>query len=194
MRLEDTKIYDIYWDLIGWRISNFISKIKNIVRWFPIIWNDGDYDDSYIMEILKFKLSNQANYISKKDGRTQSQYDAQKMRLCVRLIEKFQEEYYNFEYFDYFNMDVSFTECEDRPDCKKMNTTVTNERFDEYIKKYPSVHRRVLKGEGWFDISKCEDDDDIKYRIARNIAGINHQRGKQLLFRLLETHIESWWN
>lgn len=193
MRLEDTKIYDIYWDLIGWRISNFISKIKNIVRWFPIIWNDGDYDDSYIMEILKFKLSNQANYISKKDGRTQSQYDAQKMRLCVRLIEKFQEEYYNFEYFDYFNMDVSFTECEDRPDCKKMNTTVTNERFDEYIKKYPSVHRRVLKGEGWFDISKCEDDD-IKYRIARNIAGINHQRGKQLLFRLLETHIESWWN
>ena len=194
MKLEDTKIYDIYWDLIGWRISNFISKIKNIVRWFPIIWNDGDYDDSYIMEILKFKLSNQANYISKKDGRTQSQYDAQKMRLCVRLIEKFQEEYYNFEYFDYFNMDVSFTECEDRPDCKKMNTTVTNERFDEYIKKYPSVHRRVLKGEGWFDISKCEDDDDIKYRIARNIAGINHQRGKQLLFRLLETHIESWWN
>lgn len=194
MRLEDTKIYDIYWDLIGWRISNFISKIKNIVRWFPIIWNDGDYDDSYIMEILKFKLSNQANYISKKDGRTQSQYDAQKMRLCVRLIEKFQEEYYNFEYFDYFNMDVSFTECEDRPDCKKMNTTVTNERFDEYIKKYPSVHRRVLKGEGWFDISKYEDDDDIKYRIARNIAGINHQRGKQLLFRLLETHIESWWN
>lgn len=194
MRLEDTKIYDIYWDLIGWRISNFISKIKNIVRWFPIIWNDGDYDDSYIMEILKFKLSNQANYISKKDGRTQSQYDAQKMRLCVRLIEKFQEEYYNFEYFDYFNMDVSFTECEDRPDCKKMNTTVTNERFDEYIKKYPSVHRRVLKGEGWFDISKCEDDDDIKYRIARNIAGINHQRGKQLLFKLLETHIESWWN
>lgn len=193
MRLEDTKIYDIYWDLIGWRISNFISKIKNIVRWFPIIWNDGDYDDSYIMEILKFKLSNQANYISKKDGRTQSQYDAQKMRLCVRLIEKFQEEYYNFEYFDYFNMDVSFTECEDRPDCKKMNTTVTNERFDEYIKKYPSVHRRVLKGEGWFDISKCEDDD-IKYRIARNIAGINHQRGKQLLFRLLEAHIESWWN
>ena len=193
MRLEDTKIYDIYWDLIGWRTSNFISKIKNIVRWFPIIWNDGDYDDSYIMEILKFKLSNQANYISKKDGRTQSQYDAQKMRLCVRLIEKFQEEYYNFEYFDYFNMEVSFTECVDRPDCSEMNTTVTSERFDEYIKKYPSVHRRVLKGEGWLDISKCEDDD-IKYRIARNIAGINHQRGKQLLFKLLETHIESWWN
>ena len=193
MRLEDTKIYDIYWDSIGWRISNFISKVKNIVRWFPIIWKDRDYDDSYIMEILKFKLSNQANYISKKDGHTRAQYDAQKMKLCVRLIEKFQEEYYNLEYFDYFNMEVSFTECVDRPDCSEMNTTVTSERFDEYIKKYPSVHRRVLKGEGWLDISKCEDDD-IKYRIARNIAGINHQRGKQLLFKLLETHIESWWN
>jgi hypothetical protein len=145
------------------------------------------------MEILKFKLSNQANYISKKDGHTRAQYDAQKMRLCVRLIEKFQEEYYNLEYFDYFNMDVSFTECVDRPDCKKMNTTVTSERFDEYIKKYPSVYRRVLKGEGWLSISKCEDDD-IKYRIAINIANMNHQRAKKLLFKLLETHIESWWN
>ncbi len=193
MRLEDTKIYDIYWDLIGWRTSNFISKVKNIVRWFPIIWKDRDYDDSYIMEILKFKLSNQANYISKKDRHTRAQYDAQKMRLCVRLIEKFQEEYYNLEYFDYFNMEVSFTECVDRPDCSEMNTTVTSERFDEYIKKYPSVHRRVLKGEGWLDISKCEDDD-IKYRIARNIAGINHQRAKKLLFKLLEIHIESWWD
>ena len=193
MRLEDTKIYDIYWDLIGWRTSNFISKVKNIVRWFPIIWKDRDYDDFYIMEILKFKLSNQANYISKKDRHTRAQYDAQKMRLCVRLIEKFQEEYYNLEYFDYFNMEVSFTECVDRPDCSEMNTTITSEQFDEYIKKYPSVHRRVLKGEGWLSISKCEDDD-IKYRIARNIAGINHQRGKQLLFKVLETHIESWWN
>jgi len=193
MRLEDTKIYDIYWDLIGWRTSNFISKVKNIVRWFPIIWKDRDYDDFYIMEILKFKLSNQANYISKKDRHTRAQYDAQKMRLCVRLIEKFQEEYYNLEYFDYFNMEVSFTECVDRPDCSEMNTTITSEQFDEYIKKYPSVHRRVLKGEGWLSISKCEDDD-IKYRIARNIAGINHQRGKQLLFKLLETHIESWWD
>jgi hypothetical protein len=193
MRLEDTKIYDIYWDLIGWRTSNFISKVKNIVRWFPIIWKDRDYDDSYIMEILKFKLSNQANYISKKDRHTRAQYDAQKMRLCVRLIEKFQEEYYSLEYFDYFNMEVSFTECVDRPDCSEMNTTVTSERFDEYIKKYPSVHRRVLKGEGWLSISKCEDDD-IKYRIVRNIADINHQRAKKLLFKVLETHIESWWN
>jgi hypothetical protein len=193
MRLEDTKIYDIYWDLIGWRTSNFISKIKNIVRWFPIIWNDRDYDNSYIMEILKFKLSNQANYISKKDRHTRAQYDAQKMRLCVRLIEKFQEEYYNLEYFDYFNMEVSFTECVDRPDCSEMNTTVTSEQFDEYIKKYPSVHRRVLKGEGWLSISKC-DDDDIKYRIVRNIADINHQRAKKLLFKVLETHIESWWD
>lgn len=193
MRLEDTKIYDIYWDLIGWRTSNFISKVKNIVRWFPIIWKDRDYDDFYIMEILKFKLSNQANYISKKDRHTRAQYDSQKMRLCVRLIEKFQEEYYNLEYFDYFNMEVSFTECVDRPDCSEMNTTITSEQFDEYIKKYPSVHRRVLKGEGWLSISKCEDDD-IKYRIVRNIADINHQRAKKLLFKLLETHIESWWD
>ena len=193
MRLEDTKIYDIYWDLIGWRTSNFISKIKNIVRWFPIIWKDRDYDDYYILEILKFKLSNQANYISKKDNHTRAQYDAQKMRLCIRLIEKFQEEYYNLEYFDYFNMEVSFTECVDRPDCSEMNTTITSEQFDEYIKKYPSVYKRVLKGEGRLGISKCEDDD-IKYRIARNIADINHQRAKKLLFKVLETHIESWWD
>lgn len=34
------------------------SRIKNIVRWVPVIWNDKDFDESFIFTILHFKLQN----------------------------------------------------------------------------------------------------------------------------------------
>ena len=46
--------------------KDLYQGIKNLVRWFPIIWRDRDWDDHYIFEVLKFKLKNQSKYIDKK--------------------------------------------------------------------------------------------------------------------------------
>ena len=73
-------------------VKTTIEGFKNIIKWLPIIWKDRDWDDHFIWEILKTKLKHQADYISKQDRHTQAQYDAQKMRLCVSLIEKIQED------------------------------------------------------------------------------------------------------
>ena len=35
--------------------------IKNLWRWFPIIWNDHDWDHTFIFKILRFKLQNTAD-------------------------------------------------------------------------------------------------------------------------------------
>ena len=61
------KIYDIYWDLIGWRLREFKRSITNLIVWFPLIWKDRHWDDMYIFDILQFKLKNQAKYISDRD-------------------------------------------------------------------------------------------------------------------------------
>mgnify|MGYP003351274053 CR=1 FL=1 len=84
-----------------YRIKRFFKRIYNLYRWFPIIWKDQDWDDYYIFEVLKFKLKNQAEHIGGKDRHTRAKRDAEKMMLCVRLIEKVQEEYYGCEYQDY---------------------------------------------------------------------------------------------
>ena len=74
-----------------YRIKQFFKQIHNLIRWFPIIWKDKDWDDHYIFEILKFKLKNQAEYIGKKDRHMSAKRDAEIMMLCVRLMDKVQD-------------------------------------------------------------------------------------------------------
>ena len=84
-----------------YKVKQFFKRIYNLYRWFPIIWNDQDWDDHYIFEILKFKLKNQAEYIGGKDRYIGAKRDAEIMMLCTRLIDKIQDEWYGREYLDY---------------------------------------------------------------------------------------------
>ena len=63
-------------------MRDFIQGIKTLIRWFPIIWKDRDYDDHFIWEILKFKIRNQADYIGSKDRHVSAKRDAEIMMLC----------------------------------------------------------------------------------------------------------------
>ena len=48
-----------------------------------------------------------------------------------------------------------------------------------------------MNGEGVFKREGREDDKQI---IAMNISRINHDRARKLLFKIMEDHIESWWD
>ena len=115
------------------------------------------------------------------------------MRICVKLIEKVQEEDYAMEYMDYHKDRVWFTPCEDKPGLQQYNSEEVWENYDEYFKKYPLVYKRVLKGEGVFTLNG-RDKADMKGIIARNIAHLNHERARKLLFKIMEKNIERWWD
>jgi hypothetical protein len=171
----------------------FKQGIKNIWYWFPIIWKDRNWDDHYIFEILKHKLKAQAKYIGKRDFHTRAQLDAKRMRLCIELINKVQEEYYSSEYMDYHRDRVWFTDCEDRPGSSLYNTEEIWEKYDDYFAKYPLIYKRVMKGEGVFTLNG-RDEKDMKGIIAMNIGHINQQRAQDLLFKILNENINGWWD
>ena len=169
----------------------FKTGVKNIIYWFPIIWKDRNWDSHYIFEIMKHKLSAQANYIGTSDRHTRAQQDARRMKLCVKLMQKIQDEDYTMEYMDYHKDRVWFTDCEDRPDSSLMNSEQIWEKFDDYFKKYPLIYKRVMNGDGVFNLEGREDD---KHVIAMNIAHLNHDRARKLLFKIMEENIEGWWD
>jgi hypothetical protein len=171
----------------------FKQGIKNIWYWFPIIWKDRNWDDHYIFEILKHKLKAQAKYIGKRDFHTRAQLDAKRMRLCIELINKVQEEEYSSEYMDYHRDRVWFTDCEDRPGSSLYNTEEIWEKYDDYFAKYPLIYKRVMKGEGVFTLNG-RDEKDMKGIIAMNIGHINQQRAQDLLFKILNENINGWWD
>jgi len=185
------KIY-LWWRFNGRYYHNdLIRGIKKLWYWFPVIWKDRDYDDHFIFEVVKHKLKAQAKYIGDRDFHTRAQLDARRMRLCVSLIEKVQDESYQMEYMDYVKDRVWFTPCEDRPGSSLYNSEVISENFDDFFKKYPLVYKRVLKGEGPFSLEGREDDKKI---IAMNISHVNQERVHKLLFKILEQNILGWWD
>jgi hypothetical protein len=117
-----------------YKIKQFFKRIRNLYRWFPVIWKDQDWDDFYIFEILKFKLKNQAEYIGYHDRHVSAKRDAEKMMLCVRLIDKVQNEEYLMELV---NNDVITKEMIDKADAKHNKARrLLFEILENYIEKW----------------------------------------------------------
>lgn len=165
-----------------YKIKQFFKRIRNLYRWFPVIWKDQDWDDYYIFEILKFKLKNQAEYIGYHNRHTLARRDAEIMMLCTRLIDRIQDEYYGTEYFDYHDSKLNFVDSKSHPGMYEVEIDQVSEHFDEYFKKYSRIYNQV----------KTETED--KYKIAFNIGRINENRAHKLLFKILEQNIKRWWD
>jgi hypothetical protein len=187
------KITNWWWDNIGWKIRDIYRSIRSVIRWFPVIWNDRDWDDWYIYKILQTKLKFQSKYIGDRDIHTRAKRDAEVMNICVRLIDKLMEDFYDMEYLDYHESTFSFVDS-DKPDYKRLEITDTSENFDEFFKKYPLVYKKVLKDGDKNIFSLYEDGVLSKKRIAMNISQINHDRARKLLFNVMGDNINRWWD
>jgi len=165
-----------------YEIKQFFNRIYNLIRWAPIIWRDQDWDHSYIYEILKFKLKNQARYIGGKNRHTTAKRDAEIMMLCTHLIDKVQDGYYGKEYLEYCESEMKFTPSETHPGSYEMEFEELSEHYDDYFKKYPLIYRMVP------DLKAPKD------KIAFQIAKINEERAHKLLFTILQQNIRRWWD
>jgi len=113
-----------------------IRKIKNVFRWLPIIWRDENWDHYYIYEVLKWKIQFMSEAIRKNGIHTCAEYNANRMMLAVRLIEKVQNEYYLMELI---NVDE-----------------ITKEQIEKGIAKHDKAKRILFKllenySERWWD-------------------------------------------
>jgi len=187
------KITNWWWNNIGWKIRDIYRSIRSVIRWFPVIWNDRDWDDWYIYKILQTKLKFQSKYIGDRDIHTRAKRDAEVMNTCIRLIDKLMEDFYDMEYLDYHESTFSFVDS-DKPDYKRLEITDTSENFDEFFKKYPLVYKKVLKDGDKNIFSLYEDGVLSKKRIAMNISQINHDRARKLLFNVMGDNINRWWD
>lgn len=195
------KISDFIWKYFRNPVRNFSTSVGNLIKWFPVIWKDRDWDDHYIFEVFKFKLEKQAKYIKEKSFHTNSDLDAKRMMLCVKLMEKVQEEFYTMEYMDYEDKDFFFVptgdDIEDVLGGYYMETRLKKENLNDFFKKYPLVYKKIVTDKK-YHIFKIDNEDltsyEVKSRIALNIGRYNHERARKLLFKILSENIERWWN
>jgi hypothetical protein len=171
--------------------KEFIRGVKSVWYWLPVIWKDRNWDHRFIFDVFAHKLKSQAKYIGKYGLHLTNWKDERDMMICVRLIERIKDDFYGMEYSDHHKDKHWFESIPDKEGYSEWKSRELEENFDDYFAKYPLIYKRVMNGEGVFSREGREDDKKI---IAMNIAKINHERARKLLFKIMEQEIERWWD
>ena len=182
---------DSAWDrktLFGrlhWRIRYFLTGCRNLIKWAPTIYHDRGWDDSFILKILQKKIEFQRKELVNANRHTRIEIDNRDMTLVLNLLERVRKEHYQIECMDYWESEIVFDDVLDRPDVKSIDVITNSERYDEFLSKYPSSVRAVIKEHG-------EQDD--KKRLCLLVSDYNHNKANKLLFRVLEERLAFWWD
>ena len=196
MEKEKINIFEkvgLWWKVEGkYYHKDFMYGIKNLWKWFPTIWRDRDWDDHFIFELIRVKLQKQAKYIGTKDRHVSAKRDSEKMILVSKLIKLQQDEFYGMEYMDYHDTKYDFVPTDETKKWFTMEDTLVSENFQDYFDKYPRQYKKVMSGEiNRYRRSVEEKDDKM---IAMEIAHGNQERCKRLIFKIMESEIEKWWD
>ncbi len=155
------------------------KRVRNLIRWYQVIWNDQDWDYGFIYDILEFKLKNML-----KDTETWHMEDSRKVmiqediRICIKLIDAVKTDKYHTEMYDYVKVDIDFKD-------NQLNLIRSNDTLDIYFSKNRGLFKKLYSGETEIH-ERCE--------LAAQIGTIKQQHAKDLLFKILHDRIEYWWD
>ena len=176
----------LYWKFeVRYYPKQFIDGLKNLYKWIPIIWKDRDWDDSFLFDIIKFKISNMAKTHGKEMPYVWSERNVEIMNTIFRLIDKFKSEEYLHEYFSYVDDEYTFEKVEGT-DYFEMKIENLRDDLDQYFEKYPLLKRRAVN-------HKIYTEQPSSTRLAMAMGFVQHERSKRLIFELLNRHVEKWW-
>lgn len=74
-------------------IRDIKTGVKNLIKWFPIIWNDRDYDQFYFYKILEFKMRNMRDDFNSTQL-VDMKEEAAQLSKCVDALNRLAEENY----------------------------------------------------------------------------------------------------
>jgi endonuclease III-like uncharacterized protein len=101
------------------------------------------------------------------------------------LIDKFKDETYLHEYFDYVDEKIWFEKVEGAGYYNMKSETLVD-NLDEYFKKYPLLKKQAEQHHFY----KQNPD---RATLAISMGLIQHDRAKRLIFELLNHHVQKWW-
>ena len=173
--------------------KDFAHGVKNLWKWFPTIWKDRDWDHDFIFSLLAKKLEFQAKYIGDRNFYTKAEYDAKRMRLVANLIKLQQDDFYAMEYMDYEVTKNFFIPVDGNPEYFERKQDIISQTFDEYFAKYPLCHKRAIEYimANQKRLTSKHIDDQL---VAMVMGDLRQQKCKDLIFKLLNQHIDQWWD
>lgn len=168
---------------IMYKINEYFQTIalylKNIIKWSPILWTDRDYDQWYILNVLQFKIQKTAKYFNIQKRYVGYERDIERMLLCVKLLEKIKDGYYETEYFDYYQYKPTISKHSKTFDITK---ELLFDNLSVYFDKYKHAYRESY---------------DQNYNSLQNaimLADYMQAKAQRILFKIIAENISKWWD
>ena len=191
-----------------YKLDFSFEGIKSLMKWFPKVIEDRDWDHSYIIDALRFKIQNTCKYIETKQRHLNWENDVKYMKLALSLMDKlwpdmFSEEIgYESEYGEYHETvprlhgDIKWKKLKKEDGSPKgsrqMKIKEISEKFDEYFAKNKLMHKKAVAYIDKHNLLFTEPRS--KFSQAMIISKLKHEKARKLLFNILEQKIENWWD
>ena len=162
------------------KIKNIPRSIKygiqNLIKWFPIIWKDRDWDHWYLYKTLQFKLIQMEKLQREHGVAVSSEKIAGQIQTCVNLLDRLIEDEYHemvFKNHDkkWGKSHFNWTDCKDKEGYSKLHITRDNVKTD----KDKEQERKEF-------IRYCKNEEELK------------KQDLDYLFKTMNKYIQGWWD
>jgi len=161
------KDINMYW------IKRKIWQIRNLIKWFPVIWNQYDFDYGYALNVFMFQLNKMADFLDSDRAYTvAAKANASSIRRLTKLMKDVKDEKFLMEYHDEFKNLYGEVKTEFIPSGK----------YYTIEDKFPEVEGRT----------KEELHDIYVGMMKKSIA--KQEKAHALVWKLLSNHIRGWWD
>lgn len=152
------------------------QSITNLIKWFPVIWNDRDWDHQFFHIMLRKKLSNMEDFYRNHGCHLNAIKDADNIKICVNLLDRIIQDKYHEMFFDnhdkkWGDITLMYSNIEDNKDLVSVDVirskTITEEDKKQERKEFESLFKK----------QEQQRLQDIEY-----------------LYDMLKNNILCWWD
>ena len=122
--------------------------VQNLIKWFPLIWNDRDWDWHYWLEMNIKKLEGMEESI-RNGCHTRCEFDADKIKLALLALKRLEADDYHDNAFMFHNkkwgkLKTSWGE-KDELNCREWLSSRDKARTDKEIEQERKESRRLFR-------------------------------------------------
>jgi hypothetical protein len=162
------------------KIWHFFRSIKygiqNLIKWFPVIWQDRDWDHWFIFKIFHFKLKEVENFQRKYGNSITHEKIADQIKLAVLLLDRLVKDEY--------------LENVLKPHEKKWGDSEMIFTPIKGNEEYSSLDLKVEKANTKEEIDQESKERTRLYDHERKLR----EQDLDILFKHMRKYIEGWWD
>lgn len=165
-------------------LMRFRLGIQNLWQFLPVVWKDRPWDVHSLDRMTLHKLRQMQAYFEQSGLCQQNQQTIRQIKTTADLLERVITGYYDLEYEEYTS-DQLFSDSLNPAEDSLWN------RSGQYLIRYQSEHRRMLRDmTRWYGSTTVEPDAVTCLLISSR----NHQRARQLVYKLIAWYGPQWWD